>query len=195
MATTTIQPLPYPGPGDSPDVPRDLKALAEAVEDRTVMRFASAAARDAAIPSGRRVPGMHAYIESENGVYVWDGGEWRAVWRDTGWLPITPRVNVVSQGAEARRIGDVVYIRGTLVNGASSPEAPWATGVHSLGTLPPEVGGSWTSGTSARTITGNTPAGIPGALQAWIADRTITIYQGTATASSVALSGLSGLAP
>lgn len=80
MATTTIQPLPYPAPGDSPDVPRDLKALAEAVEGRTVMRFASTAARDAALPSGKRVAGMHAYIEAENGVYVWGGGAWMPSW-------------------------------------------------------------------------------------------------------------------
>lgn len=76
MPTTTIQPLPYPAPGDSPDVPRDIKVLAEAVEDRTVMRFQSVAARDAALPSGTLRDGMLCYIEADGLYRVRIGGAW-----------------------------------------------------------------------------------------------------------------------
>lgn len=134
--------------------------------------------------------------------YTTNGTTWRTIAdkeyydsQDTDWLPIAPRVNVVNQAAQVRRIGSVLHFRGTLINGASSPEAAWPTGVHALGDLPAAVTGSWSTSASARTITGNTSTGIPVALQAWIAGRTVTIYQpGGGTASQAVLAGLSGLA-
>ena len=115
MATTTIQPLPYPLPGESPDVPRDIKALAEAVEGRVVMRFASLATRNAALPSGTLVDGMVCYVASENAVYLRSGGQWRIMWSDTGWQNVTLASGFTATYAvQVRRIGAVVYWRGRV---------------------------------------------------------------------------------
>ncbi|WP_102508078.1 hypothetical protein [Sanguibacter massiliensis] len=112
MATTTIQPLPYPAPGDAPDIPRDLKALAEAVEDRTIMRFATTAARDAAIPSGRRMRGMVAYVEATATTYIYDQGGWWVLWRRPAW--------VQAQGTDVQytRVGQTVTVA-VDISGAS----------------------------------------------------------------------------
>jgi len=121
MATTTIQPLPYPGPLDPPAGPAQIKALAEAIEGRTVMRFATAAARDAAIPSGARVAGMMCFIEADNGVYVWSGSAWGVVWQDTGWVNITLAAGFTALSpVRVRRIGQVVHWRGRI-------GGPWTT--------------------------------------------------------------------
>ena len=83
MPTTLVQPLPYPTQGAVPDVPADLKLLAEAVETRAVMRFASIAARDAALPTGSRVAGMLAWVDATQTYYVWSTSgipSWLVVW-------------------------------------------------------------------------------------------------------------------
>lgn len=84
MPNTQIQPLPYPPEvGVSPNVPADIKALAEAIETRTVMRFASTAARDAALPTGSRVGGMLAWVDATQTYYVWSTSgtpSWLVVW-------------------------------------------------------------------------------------------------------------------
>lgn len=112
---------------------------------------------------------------------------------DTGWLNITPLVDVTSQGAQARRIGKTIHLRGVLANGATVPETAWGAGTRSIGTLPAQVGGSWNFGSSARTVAGTTPGGVPKPIQAWVTGSTVTIYQETATVSAAALSGLSGI--
>lgn len=136
MATTTIQPLPYPAPGDSPDVPRDLKALAEAVEGRTVMRFASTAARDAALPSGKRVAGMHTYIEAESAVYVWTAGAWRRAWAHTLDAALdmsngfSPAIAGGWNGMTIREAGQLV-----VINGLFTRATGWSAGT-TIGTVP-----------------------------------------------------------
>lgn len=79
MANEPIQGLPYPElTGVPPNVPEHIKALADAVAPRTVMRFASLAARDAALPSP--VDGMVCYVAADNGYYVRVDGQWRVLW-------------------------------------------------------------------------------------------------------------------
>ena len=84
MPTTPIQALPYPSAtGVSADVPRDLKALAEAVENRSAMRFASIAERDAKLPTGQRVAGMIAWVDADQAYYVWSTSgtpSWKVLW-------------------------------------------------------------------------------------------------------------------
>ena len=133
MATTTVQPLPYPSPtGVTPDVPRDIKALAEAVENRLVMRFASLAARDAALPSGTLVDGMMCHVASENAVYLRSGGQWRLLWIDTGWINV-PLASGFTYDAQpqVRRVGQVVYWRGD-VKGAFTTSIVTVAAVSSL---------------------------------------------------------------
>lgn len=119
MATTTVQPLPYPSPtGVTPDVPRDIKALAEAVENRVVMRFASTAARDAAIPAGQRIAGMQAFVDADQTLYVWSTAGtpgWRPV--NVTWRPYTPTLSSGTPGTAAGRyaqVGDSVHLYVTV---------------------------------------------------------------------------------
>lgn len=80
MPTTTNFSLPYPQSSDSVDVPRDIGALASAVDTRllnTIRVFASTAARDSAIPSP--AAGMVVYINSDDaneGFYFHTGSAW-----------------------------------------------------------------------------------------------------------------------
>ena len=86
MPTTTIQALPYPSGSDAPAGPAQIKALAEAVETRTAMRFASIAERDAKVPAGQRIAGMQAFVDADQTLYRWSTSgtaSWRIEWRAT----------------------------------------------------------------------------------------------------------------
>ncbi|QIK82387.1 hypothetical protein [Sanguibacter sp. HDW7] len=136
MATTTIQPLPYPLPGDPADGPAQIKALAEAVEGRTVMRFASLAARDAALPTGKLVDGMMCHVASENGVYVRAAGAWRLMYGygEEAFTGTSPGFSISS--LRSARTGPLVTLRGTaLAVSAGYTLASGAAGV-ALGTTP-----------------------------------------------------------
>lgn len=111
MATTTVQPLPYPLPGDPADGPAQIKALAEAVENRVVMRFPSLAARDAALPSGTLVDGMVCHVAADSSVYIRSGGAWALMWHD--WRPYTATLSGAAGTVVARyaRTGATVTLR------------------------------------------------------------------------------------
>ena len=139
MATTTIQPLPYPLPGDPADGPAQIKALAEAVEGRVVMRFPSIAARDAALLSGTLVDGMMCHVASESAVYVRAGGQWRLLWQDTGWvtsgLAVTGNASFTVTAYSVRRSGN--HIKGRItVTFTGSPLSSDANGDFANVTLP-----------------------------------------------------------
>ena len=117
MPTTSIQALPYPAAvGVTPDVPFFMKTLAEAVEKGMVMRFASIAERDAKLPSGQRVAGMIAWVDSDQTYYVWSTTgtpSWRVMWVDSGWIQLATSPIIF-----IRRIGGTVTLvttGGTLV--------------------------------------------------------------------------------
>ncbi len=74
MVTTVIQGAPYPAYGSLPDVPADLRALAEWVELRLNMRFASASARDLAITAP--VEGMKTWLQDVNRWSTYNGAAW-----------------------------------------------------------------------------------------------------------------------
>ncbi|MEU5685133.1 hypothetical protein DEJ48_20375 [Streptomyces venezuelae] len=62
VALTPLGNLPYPQPADNADIPVHLQSLAEAVDGRTVLRFADAAARDAKVTDP--IPGMIAWLNN-----------------------------------------------------------------------------------------------------------------------------------
>ncbi|MFF1381166.1 hypothetical protein [Streptomyces sp. NPDC058308] len=62
VALTPLGNLPYPQPADNADIPVHLQSLAEAVDGRTVLRFADAAARDAKVTDP--IPGMVAWLNN-----------------------------------------------------------------------------------------------------------------------------------
>ena len=112
MPTTPIQALPYPGGADAPAGPAQMKALAEAVENRVVMRFASIAERDAKLPSGRRVAGMRAWVDADQTEYVWSTtgtASWRPTWSPGTAVPIAFASGFAGT-AEYRLVGPWVFV-------------------------------------------------------------------------------------
>lgn len=113
MATESIQGLRYPIASDPNDPPTDFKNLADDVVTRTVMRFASTGARDAAITSP--VNGMMCFITADNSLYVRASGAWKQMWLDTGWVSITPNSGYTAgENLAVRRTGDRVQMRGSI---------------------------------------------------------------------------------
>ena len=159
MPTTPIQALPYPGGADAPAGPTQIKALAEAVENRVVMRFASIAERDAKLPAGQRVAGMIAWVDANQAYYVWSTRgtpSWRILWQDTGWVNCTINgsgwTNVPGEQVQIRRIGMTVYMRGSAHN---STLAPGTAGT--MGNVPAEFHPSQRAAFGASL---NTPANL-----------------------------------
>jgi hypothetical protein len=72
---------PFPLRSWPPDAAIDIQALAEwadPLKPGTIQRFASAAARDTAIPAGSRQPGMHSFLLDKQSLqFVDTAGEWR----------------------------------------------------------------------------------------------------------------------
>ena len=138
MPTTPIQALPYPGGADAPAGPAQIKALAEAVETRTAMRFASIAERDAKLPAGQRVAGMIAWVDADQTYYVWSttgSPSWKIVWRDSGWqtAPLAPGF---SGQLCYRRVGMQVEVQCNVTSAAGFPQG--ATQINAT-PLPAEV--------------------------------------------------------
>lgn len=135
MATTTVQPLPYPLPGDPADGPAQIKALAEAVEGRVVMRFPSIAARDAALPSGTLVDGMLCHIAADNSVYARAGGQWRLMWSESS-TSATPASGWAT-ALVIDRIGRQCYPVGGISRPTGGTAATLTTALTPVGQLPP----------------------------------------------------------
>lgn len=84
MPNTSNFSLPYPQASDTVDVPRDIQALAGAVDTELVNRrnasvrvFASAAARDSAIPTPTE--GMTCYLTDVDLFQIYTGSAWAAI--------------------------------------------------------------------------------------------------------------------
>ncbi|MFF5473321.1 hypothetical protein [Streptomyces achromogenes] len=86
MPTTAIGGAPYPAPDDADNVPADLQALAEWASTRVGMRFADAAARNAAITAP--VKGMLAWLDTPGALTIRTATAWRTIWSDLAWSDI-----------------------------------------------------------------------------------------------------------
>ncbi|MFF7210311.1 hypothetical protein ACFZAU_07175 [Streptomyces sp. NPDC008238] len=84
---TPISNLPYPQATDAADLPAHLRALAEGVDGRTVMRFGDAASRDAKVTAP--VAGMVAWLTTPGRLVQYTGTAWVPV----GAVPVF-RVNL-----------------------------------------------------------------------------------------------------
>lgn len=86
-ATEPVQGGPYPEPTDPPDGPNQLKAIVDWAASRSVMRFASDVARDAAITSP--VAGMKAITGTGATLVEWihDGSSWVERWSASSGRP------------------------------------------------------------------------------------------------------------
>jgi hypothetical protein len=78
-AYTPLNSLPYPQPTDTANLPLHFQSMAEAIDGRTVLRFGTAALRDAAITTP--VAGMVAWLSSPGQLTHYTG---------TVWAPVAP---------------------------------------------------------------------------------------------------------
>ena len=75
--TTPAQALPIPVQADSPDVPRDMSALALAIEKRLVGVYNSASDRDTKTAAAGVQEGMFAFLKDTNAFTFYDGAAWQ----------------------------------------------------------------------------------------------------------------------
>ncbi|MFI6334726.1 hypothetical protein [Streptomyces sp. NPDC050535] len=82
---TPLGNLPYPQPADAANLPLHLQSLAEAIDGRTVLRYATAADRDSAVTTP--VAGMVAWLTTPGTLSYYTGAAWVAL---GAWNPYTP---------------------------------------------------------------------------------------------------------
>lgn len=128
MPNTQMQGLPYPTPENTPNVPADIRILAEAVEKKLVQSYASQAAMLAANPAP--ADGQICFITNENAFYMRVAGVWKVLWNDSGWVNCAylPGYSAGTPGQlQVRRIGNIVWIRGgatgSIVHSVYTPVA------------------------------------------------------------------------
>lgn len=71
---TPLGSLPYPQPSDAANIPVHIQSLAEAVDGRTVLRFADGAARDAKVTAP--VAGMLCWLSTPKQYWYYTGSVW-----------------------------------------------------------------------------------------------------------------------
>lgn len=92
MATTALQNLPIPVESDTPDVPRDITALANAVEKRLAAVYDNVSDRDARNASPQE--GQLAILRDVNQVWCYFDTAWTQIFPATGLPAITSGTTV-----------------------------------------------------------------------------------------------------
>ncbi|MER5790091.1 hypothetical protein [Streptomyces sp. NPDC001980] len=83
--TTPLSKLPYPQPTDIANLPLHLQSLAEGIDSRTILRYSTAADRDAAVTTP--VAGMVAWLTTPGTLSYYTGSAWIAL---GAWNTYTP---------------------------------------------------------------------------------------------------------
>ena len=193
MATTPLQSITTPDASSTNNVPSDLLAVATALESRTVMRFASTSARDAAITSP--VEGMVAVTGTGSSLVAWlrVGSTWVAFPAEstadvatfgTGWSA----TDAAGHKPRVRSIGDLVLLTGAVTrtgSGAASNLLTIPAGFVPVSTATRFVGTSAVSGGSG---------GTSGVAPLAMASGVLSIIAGAGYGSTVAL-GTSAIVP
>ncbi|MCX5407521.1 hypothetical protein OHA37_27110 [Streptomyces sp. NBC_00335] len=138
MPTTPIGAAPYPAGTDADDVPADLEALAVWASTRTNMRFADAAARDAAITSP--VAGMIAWLDTPGSVTVRTAAAWKTLWSALAWTDITLPASCTTYGTTPQAAldgGNFIVLKGGIQR---STPATNIIGNALVGTIPSSLG-------------------------------------------------------
>ncbi|MFD0276181.1 hypothetical protein ACFVHB_20070 [Kitasatospora sp. NPDC127111] len=117
------QGLPYPKLSDAPNAEAAGSALVEAAAPKINMRFANAAARNAAITNP--VAGMEVWLVSEKRKEIYDGAAWTRFVAQGDWVTWTPVWTMENLGASLstgryRRTGIRVELEAKLACGAGS---------------------------------------------------------------------------
>jgi hypothetical protein len=138
VPTTPIGAAPYPAGSSADNVPADLQALAVWASTRTTMRFADAAARDAAITSP--VAGMIAWLDTPGSVTVRTASAWRTLWSNLAWTDITLGGSYTTFGTTPQAAvdgGNFIVLRGGIQRSTPSTNI---TGNSIMGTIPSSLG-------------------------------------------------------
>ncbi len=111
------QGVQYPVLGDAPDIEVATQTIVNGIMPKTVMRFADASARAAALSGATApVPGMITYLIAED---RWDRRDGDNVWRPLSpgpWKPFTfaSGYSANSGGPAYRIVNGEVHLRGTI---------------------------------------------------------------------------------
>lgn len=149
MPTTPIGGAPYPTGADADDVPADMMALAAWASTAGVMRFADAAARNAAIPSP--TAGMVAWLDTPGSLTIRTASAWKTMWAPLSWADIalsagfttysgTPQATmdgsnfVVLRGSIRRTVDGGDIVSDTIVATLSSSYGSLAVGEYAIAT-------------------------------------------------------------
>jgi len=121
-----VQAGPYLAPSDPPDLANISKAVVDWAATRIVMRFASAAARAAAVPTP--VEGMVSWLNDTNQLYVHNGTGWVLVSAldNTGWITATLGSGWTGAAGELpayRRLNGITYLNGRATSTGATATA------------------------------------------------------------------------
>ncbi|MFE3122371.1 hypothetical protein ACFXHD_03005 [Streptomyces hydrogenans] len=128
------QGINLPALTDPPDISVVAVAM-QAILDRTVPRFASAAARAATVPAP--VEGMMSWLQDANRLDVYNGTSWSPVLTGGAWQAYTPAWTASTSNpslgngviaGEYSRVGDQVTFSAKLTTGSSTTygSGPWS---------------------------------------------------------------------
>ncbi|MEV4335458.1 hypothetical protein [Streptomyces sp. NPDC049590] len=181
-AYTPLGGIPYPEPADPANVPQHLQSLAEAVDARTILRYSTAAARDAAITTP--APGMVAWLAGPGQLTHYNG---------TAWLPVAA-VPVFAQNNDAGSTASTTPVE-LLASASTDPLAAVFT-VPPTGRVIVTVGAWINSSVAAHAFMGATVRRVS---DGWVsaastAERACAVY-GTARVAASSQSMLVGLTP
>ena len=113
MPNTTFNALPYPAATDAPYVHLDMKALADAVDERLPIVSTTA-------PPHRA--GRQWFNPATRRMSLSDGTAWFAVTEDTGWQALTLESGATVVDAHTpriRRVGGLAFLTGRVQQGGS----------------------------------------------------------------------------
>lgn len=138
MPTTAIGGAPYPAGGDADNVPADMMALAEWVSTRVGMRFADAAARDAAITAPEA--GMLAWLDTPGSLTLRTARAWRTIWTDLAWSDVVLGSSFATYGTTPQAAvenGLFIVLKGGVQRSGTGAQI---AGDSVLGTIPSALG-------------------------------------------------------
>ncbi|MFI6281517.1 hypothetical protein [Streptomyces sp. NPDC050988] len=179
---TPLGSLPYPQPADAANIPVHIQSLAEAVDGRTVLRFADGAARDAKVTAP--VAGMLCWLSTPKQYWYYTG----SVWSQLAPAPVHKANSTVGTTASTAFVE-------TLTGSTGDPTAAAFTAPAS-GSVLVSVGARGSNSTTGTCfMSANVRAGSGSTVVLAAADARSAISTGTGQVSASTQYLVSGLTP